>query len=484
MTYLTKSRVITHRQCPKRLWLQIYRKDLIPEVDIATQARFDEGNLVGEIARQLHPEGLFIDTLNMDKALNLTQAAMANKQVIFEAAFYEQDVLIRADLLLPTSAGYEVIEIKSSTTVKDYHLEDASVQAWVMQQAGYKPSIVSIGYINNQFVYQGDGNYHELFSFEDISEEVDSRLEGVTEWVQEAKGTLSLKQEPDILSGPQCDKPFACEFQSYCSPPDESIEHQIHILPNAKKIIEKLSDEGFKDLRNVPVERLENPKHIRMHQSIIKNEAILEEAAIQGIKQLGYPRYYLDFETIAFAVPIWKGTRPYVQLPFQWSCHIEFINGEIQHQEFLDISGHDPRSEFAKSLVAVLGNEGPIVVYNAGFEGARIKELAVEFPEMQNRLLALIPRLYDLLPLARANYYHPDMKGSWSIKAVIPTIAPELDYSNLEVGNGTEAQDAYRMAINPNTSSEDKLKTQAEMLKYCAQDTFAILKIVQKWGNE
>jgi len=483
MTYLSKSRVITHRQCSKRLWLQIYRKDLIPEVDTASKARFDEGNLVGDIARQLYPDGVFIDTLNMESALTQTQAALDKNQVIFEAAFYEQDVLIRADLLLPNPDGYHVIEVKSSTAVKDYHLEDASIQAWVMEQAGYKPASVFIGYINNQFLYQGDSDYKGLFNFEDISKIVDSRLEEVSQWVEDAKRTLSLEQEPRIQPGGQCEKPFTCEFQSYCMPLNEQIEHPIHILPNAKKLIDKLNTEGFKDLRDVPVEYLENPKHIRMHQSIIKNESILDESAIKQIKQLEYPRFYLDFETIAFAVPIWKGTRPYVQLPFQWSCHIESSNGDIQHKEFLDTTGNDPRYEFAKTLVEVLGNEGPIVVYNAGFEGGRVRELATEFPEIGAQLIALIDRFYDLLPLARDNYYHPDMQGSWSIKAVLPTIAPELDYANLEVGDGAQAQDAFRKVISPNTLPNDKVKIRGDMLKYCAQDTWAMLKIVQTWTN-
>jgi hypothetical protein len=218
-----------------------------------------------------------------------------------------------------------------------------------------------------------------------------------------------------------------------------------------------------------------------MHQSISMNEPILDPVAIKEIKSLTYPRYYLDFETIAFAVPIWKGTRPYIQLPFQWSCHVEKESGEITHYEFLDTSGNDPRYEFSKSLIEVLGSVGSIIVYSAGFEGARIKELAKEYPELEDRLLEIVNRFFDLLPLARNNYYHPDMKGSWSIKAVLPTIVPELDYANLVVKDGAQAQRAYREAVDKLRSGENALEIRKEMLKYCAQDTLAMVKIVQAW---
>ena len=118
MVNLSKSKIITHRQCSKKLWLQTYRKDLIPEIDLTTQARFDEGNRVGDIARKIHHNGIFIDTLHREDALFITKDAIAKHQAIFEAAFFEQDVLIRADLLFPDKNGYRLVEVKSSTTVK------------------------------------------------------------------------------------------------------------------------------------------------------------------------------------------------------------------------------------------------------------------------------------------------------------------------------------------------------------------------------
>ena len=477
MASLSKSKIIAHRQCPKRLWLQINRPELI-QISAATQVRFDEGNKVGDIARQIHPGGTFIETLNRVEAIAQTKEAVAKHQTIFEGAFFEEDVMIRADLLFPEKEGYRLVEVKSSTGVKSYHVDDVTVQSWVMEKAGCTPTSMALAYINNQFVYQGDSKYEGLFAEADLSGQVKPNMSQVQSWVDAAKKTLASPVEPTIAPGGQCTDPFTCDFISYCSPPEEGVEYPVEILPNSKAIAAKLRADGFKDLRDVPADLLSNPKHIKVHAVTCSGEVLLEPEAITQIQALPYPRHYLDFETIGFAVPIWAGTRPYMQLPFQWSCHIEQIDGSITHQEFLDLSGNDPREMFAKTLIEVVSTQGPVIVYSAGFEGARIKELAAVFPHLSSQLLAIPERFFDLLPLARNHYYHPGMKGSWSIKDVLPTIAPELDYSNLVVSDGLMAQEAYKEAIHSQTTPERKEEVRNAMLKYCEQDTIAMVKIV------
>ena len=482
MVSLSKSKIITHRQCPKRLWLQVNRPELI-QISAATQVRFDEGNKVGDIARQNYPGGVFIETLNRTEAIALTKEAIEKHQVIFEGAFFEGDVMIRADLLFPEKEGYRLVEVKSSTGVKSYHVDDVTVQSWVMEKAGCTPTSMALAYINNQFVYQGDGNYEGLFAEADLSGQVKPNMSQVQSWVDAAKKTLASPAEPTIAPGEQCTNPFTCDFIGYCSPPEEGVEYPVEILPYGKAVAAQLRADGFKDLRDVPADRFSNPKHLKVHAVTCSGEAILEPEATTQIQALSYPRYYLDFETVGFAVPIWAGTRPYMQLPFQWSCHIEQADGSITHQEFLDLSGNDPRETFAKTLIEAVSMHGPVIVYNAGFEGARIKELATAFPHLASELLAIPERFFDLLPLARNHYYHPDMKGSWSIKDVLPTIAPELDYANLEVSDGAMAQEAYKEAIHSQTTPERKEAVRSAMLKYCEQDTIAMVKIVHAWST-
>lgn len=481
---LSKSKILLYRQCPKRLWLQVFKPDLA-EVDASAQARFRDGNKVGDVARQLYPGGDFIDTLNRKEALDRTAADLnAGDKPIFEAAFLHKDVLVRADLLVPEASGYRLVEVKSSTSVKDYHLEDIAVQAWVMKQAGLEPSSCRVAHINNEFVYPGGGDYHGLLKEASVDVEVRELIGEVPDWVSQAKATLEQSEEPNIAPGEQCSEPFACDFFNYCSPAETDVEFPVEILPYGKKMAEQLRAEGYRDLRDVPAEKFSNPKHIRVHRVSKSGRAELDQEATDAVRALAYPRYYLDFETIAFAVPIWAGTSPYKQIPFQWSCHIEDADGTLTHHEFLDTTGNDPRLGFAESLIKTLGTDGPIIVYNEPFEGSRMKELADAMPDLAPQLLAAVDRLFDLLPLARNHYYHPAMKGSWSIKAVLPTIASELDYSNLAVSHGGMAQDAYLDLIGTNLSEVDKIELKRALLAYCEQDTVAMVRILCNWSFE
>jgi len=481
MATLSKSKLLLYRQCPKRLWLKLNRPDLL-NINTANQSKLDEGIKVGDIARQVHSPGLFIETLDSSDALKLTQQALKDHQPIFEAAFCHSEVFIRVDLLLPKNNSYRLVEVKSSTSVQDYHLDDVTIQAWVMARAGLKPVSISLAFINNRFIYEGNNNYKGLLIEEDLSSYVGEHLESVPQWIEGAKKTLYSTKEPTISIGDHCTKPFKCDFVEYCSPKDREVEYPVEILPYGKSKAAQLRAKGYKDLRNVPATELTNPKHLIVHAVTHSGMVFFDPKGSSQIKALPYPRYYIDFETISFAVPIWIGTRPYMQVPFQWSCHVELNNEELKHFEFLDISVNDPRREFAESLINAVGTEGSVLVYNGGFEGARLKELASTFPDLSKELFSIVERFFDLLPFAREFYYHPDMKGSWSIKDVLPTVAPELDYSNLVIGNGSMTQGAYKKAIDQNISVHEKNELRTAMLKYCEQDTIAMVKLIKAWG--
>jgi len=480
MAILSKSKLLLYRQCPKRLWLKLNRPDLL-NINAANQSKLDEGIKVGDIARQLHSPGLFIETLDGSDALELTQQALKEHHPIFEAAFCHSELFIRVDLLLPENNSYRLVEVKSSTSVKDYHLDDLAIQTWVMARAGLKPVSISLAFINNRFIYEGNNNYKDLLIEEDLSSYVEEHLESVPQWIEGAQKTLSSTKEPIISIGDHCEIPFQCDFIEYCSPTNREVAYPVEILPYGKNKAAQLRAKGYKDLRNVPVTEFSNPKHIIVHAATLSGKVFLDPKGITQIKELPYPRYYIDFETISFAAPIWIGTRPYMQVPFQWSCHVELKNEELKHFEFLDISGKDPRREFSESLINAVGTEGSVLVYNGGFEGARLKELASIFPDLSKELFAIVERFFDLLPFAREFYYHPDMKGSWSIKDVLPTIAPELDYPNLQISNGSMTQDAYKRALDQNISIKEKNDLRTAMLKYCEQDTFAMVRLIKAW---
>jgi hypothetical protein len=430
----------------------------------------------------LHPSGVLIEAENLSQALADTAEELARKRrrPMFEATFQAGGVLVRVDLLLPARGGYRLVEVKSSTSVKPYHLEDASVQAWVARQAGLPVTKVELAHVDNRFIYSGGNHYAGLFAHVDVSAEVKAREKDVPKWIGGAQKILADK-EPKVEPGSQCADPFECPFLAHCAPVPESERNGYppEILPRGAAIAAELRAEGYNDLRKVPKGRLTNATHVRIWQATKRGKAELNARAGAELRALPFPRYFLDFETLAPAVPIWAGTRPYAQVPFQWSCHVQSRSGELRQHAFLAPNADDPRQGFAKSLLRVLRNRGPILVYNAGFERSRMQELAAAFPDLAEALGAAIARIVDLLPLAREYYYHPKMRGSWSIKAVLPTIAPELSYGNLTVADGGMAQQAFAEIIHPDTPEERCNLLRKDLLAYCERDTLAMVKVAQ-----
>lgn len=483
-TYLSKSRFQSGRQCHKRLWLEVHRRDLI-RFDANSQARFDEGNRFGELSRELLGGGAVIDAgpLEAERAQAETQALLEQpvKQVprIFEAAFEHDGVRVRADALLRGSVDDELVEVKSSTSVKDEYLWDCAVQSWVMRGAGLPLKKIRVGHVNNQFVLEREGDYQGLLHQEEVTGQVEPLIAEVPGIVRTLKAVVTGEQ-PAIATGKHCSDPYPCPFIEHCKaqePPTP--DYPVEILPYGGKLAEQLKAEGFHDLRDVPEERLSNEKHLRVWHASRSGTAIVSPELANTLEALPFPRCYLDYETIGPVVPRWVGTKPFQQVPFQFSCHIEQADGSIAHKAFLDISGDAPMQGFVDALIEACGKDGPILVWNQSFEAGRTREMAALFPHKADALLALVARMVDLLPIYRDFYYHPAQMGSWSIKKVLPTIAPELDYSDLEVGDGSMAQEAWLEAVQPATEPARKEQLRVAMLKYCERDTWAMVKLAR-----
>lgn len=484
---LSKSRLISLLQCPKRLWLEVHRPEL-RQVDASAQARFAVGHRVGALARELEAGGVLIGHEDdLAAALASTRQAMDKQPDVplFEPAFEHDGLLVRIDLLLPQDTpggGHHLVEVKSTGGVKDYHLPDAAIQAWVARRAGIQLARVSIAHLDTGFVYPGNGDYQGIFHWEDVSTRIAPSLEQVPAWVAQARQVLSA-DVPAILPGEQCGSPFDCLFQHHCWP--EPAEYPVDLLPDrrGKALARRLGEEGYADLRDVPAERMSDPLQRRIHQATVSGEAVLDPAAGLALAPLGWPRYYLDFETAGLPIPVWAGTRPFQALPFQWSCHAESADGTLTHADFLDTSGEPPMRRFAETLLAALGETGPVFVYSH-YEGRILGELAAAYPDLATPLKSVMGRLFDLHPLARAHYYHPAMKGSWSIKAVLPTVAPDLDYGALgEVRDGTAAQAAYAEATDPHTPGGRRQALSEDLRNYCRLDTLALVRLAWFLGG-
>jgi hypothetical protein len=481
--YLSKSRLISAWQCPKKLHLEKHHSELAV-ITPQMESMFAGGHQVGAIAQQLYGTDDSVEV-----AFNFKTMVAETQQLIeggadfpiFEATFRYENVLVRVDVLIPDGDAWRIIEVKASTSVKDYHVLDCAIQDWVLRHAGINVTSISLAHINNQFVYTGGGDYEGLIKENDLTDEVRTLEPRVVELIDKARKVVTSPM-PDIDVGAQCNKPYDCQFQSYCWPTET--RYPITGLGGSKAKLGNYVALGARDILDVDVNSITADTQRRIYRVTCKGEPEILDGARQALEALPYPRYYLDFETIGPGVPIWPGTRPYATIPVQWSCHIEDgpeegNHGELRHAEFLNTSGEPPMRELAESLVECLGDSGPVLMYTS-YEQKVLEGLIGLFPDLADPLQEIINRLWDLHPIVKQNYYHPDMLGSWSIKAVLPTINPKMDYSKLEgIHEGTGASDGFIEAINPETDMVRKLELEEQLLRYCKFDTEAMVEIVR-----
>lgn len=481
---LSKSKLTTFEQCPRRLWQQTHAPERA-EADAEQEARMAVGHTVGDIACGLCPGGVMIES---DEGLGAAVAATrrlideGHPGPIFEATFEHDGVLVRADILSrDANDGWHMAEVKSSARVKEYHLGDLATQVWVIGKAGIELSGAAVRHIDTSFVLQQEGDYAGLFADTDCLGKIASAVEGRAQLVAEARAVLA-GNEPDCIPGDQCDSPFTCEFKSWCSR-DLPLgpEWPVDILPRGGGA--KWRARGIDNMLDLEAKSL-SPLHARVLEATRTGAPFHDvDSARSTMAKWGWPRAWLDFETVNPAIPRWVGTRPYQQVPFQFSLHLEQRDGTITHHEFLDTSGADPRRPCAEALVAMVPPNATIIAYFASFERGVLRELANQFPDLAARLMAMADAAEDLLPVARACWYHRDQRGSWSIKAVLPTIAA-LDYDALEVKHGGMAQEAWAEAVDPSTDPLRRWALEEGLRAYCQQDTWAMVLLARHFSGQ
>jgi hypothetical protein len=475
---LTKSHVLAFRQCPKRLWLAVHGNVATGDSAAAQLAR-EQGKQVGLRARLHFGNGTLIETRAPAAARAQTQALLARRAApLFEAAFEHADVFVRTDVLAPADHGWRLIEVKSAAGVKDHHVDDVAVQQWVLRGTGLQPRSASLMHVSAGWIYPGGSDFDGLFTEVDVTDRATALLPAVGEWVDGASAVLA-NAEPDVPMGAQCNAPVVCPYQVYCEQLTEPAAYPVTLLPNnaGKKLARRLAAAGVRDLREVlPDELGDSAEFVRIHRATVSGEPFLDPAAAEALARLPWPRAYLDFETIALAVPRWPGTRPFEHVPFQWSCDVENEMGALRHTEFLDLSGGDPRHACAHQLIQTLAGAPVVIAYNASFERDCLRALAAAVPDLAVPLNTAADALFDLLPLVRAHYYHRDMLGSRSIKQVLPTMLGADPYAQLAgVAEGASAQLAYLEAIDTATGVARRFELDAQLRAYCRLDTWAMV---------
>jgi len=477
---LSKSTFMYGCQCPKRLYLHKYKSELRNPEEEQQQSIFESGTSVGELARDLFKGG--IDASPSDafsyqvSVQNTARLISQGETIIYEAAFQHEGVLCALDILVKRGEAWYAFEVKSSTSVKDQHIQDAALQYFVVRNCGLQLEDISIVHINKEYVRRGELNVEQLFACQSILHEVLELQESIATKIVELKRILTQPEIPTVDIGPHCYSPYACDFTEHCWShiPKENSIFELRRGPGWK-----LYEAGYKHLDEIPEDYEMSNKaftqlaHYRTGEVYIDKESIKE-----FLEPLTYPLYFFDFETIMPGIPEFDDNRPYQQIPFQFSLHVQqHRDNELKHYEFLGDGLSDPRSELMKKMLEHLGKTGSIICYNMTFEKSRIKELARIYPDYEEELLAINDRVYDLMiPFQKQWYYHPEFKGSYSIKAVLPVVVPDLKYSDLDIQEGGTASLVYSQL---KYQDKDVAQVQREqLLAYCKLDTLAMVKIL------
>jgi len=482
---LSKSTFMMGLQCPKRLWLYKNKPELRPEISESQQMVFTKGTNTGLLAQQLFPAGKDatpVDYFSYPQAIMQTfDWINSGEKIIYEASFQYDRVMAALDILVSKNGKWHAYEVKSSTEVKDQFIKDAALQYYVITNAGLLLEDISIIHLNNEYVKEGSLNLEELFTIVSVKKEVLALQADIKNWIAENKRTLQLKSEPVKDIGPRCSDPYECEFMGHCWQhiPEVSV-FNLTRLTGTKKF--ELYYDGILDFHEIPEGYSLTASQQLQVKAKLENYTHIEPENIQNwIKQLKNPLYFMDFETFMPAVPLYDNSRPYQQIPFQFSVHIQNApDSNIDHYAFLGEPVSDPREEFIRQLINATKGTGSIIVYNKAFESTRLRELQELYPEYSKKIDRIIDRIVDLMePFQKKWYYTSSMNGSYSIKLVLPALVPEMSYDELEIGEGGSAMAAFEGLLNI-TDKAEKQKIRNALLDYCKLDTWAMVSILGK----
>ncbi|MEX1995494.1 MAG: DUF2779 domain-containing protein [Candidatus Saccharimonadales bacterium] len=485
--YLSKSDFLKYQICPSYLWLFKYNREVVPEdAEEAAQYRLEQGNEVETWARKLFPDGIMVDA-RFHQARQKTEELVKNgTKIIFQATvFTDRGLLAKADIIEfdDKTKNWTLYEVKSTNSVKPEHVDDVAFQKAAFEDAGYKIGKTFLVHMNKDYIRGEKLEPQQLFVNEDISEKVEKILSDIRAQAYDALESLARKEPPKGCSCRLKPRSKHCPTFAYLNPdiPEYSV---FNIARLGGKKLEVLIDSEIYDVAQVP----NDIKLSAIQQNQVgvtkTNEPLIDKASIADMmSQLQYPLHFLDYEAIAAALPLYKGYKPYQQIPFQYSLHtLPKPDGKLGHYEFLDQVGKSsPVPELLKNLRAHMQGEGSVIVWHKSFEAGRNTEMANTNPEYTNFLLGINERLFDLKDIfAKQHYVHPGFRGSNSIKAVLPVLIPEFSYKELSIQGGDVAAIRWYDAITGTVDALEAKKTFEALLEYCRLDTLAMVKIHDK----
>ncbi len=477
---ISKSKYLAGLQCSKLLWHLHNAPSARPATDAATQAVFDQGAEVGRLARTLHPDGILINhDADPEQAITDTQAALDQRRPIFEAAFRFNGASCRVDIMIPAGDDqWDLVEVKSTTGVKDVHLHDLAFQAHVLAGAEVKLRRCILMHLNSDYVRHGDLYPARLFERANVTPQVRALTRGIEDRLDDLARVNRQPASPEVDIGKHCDDPYPCPLKDRCWSflPD----HSIFDLCRGGERSHQLFRQGVHSIHEIPDDVALTDRQAIQIASLRSGQTHVDRPAIRAfLERIKYPAHFLDFETINPAIPVYDGTSPYGQTPFQFSLHVQATpDADPVHHSFLADGSADPRRALMDALCGLIEPNGSVVAYNASFELRVLRECCVLLPEFRPWLESVEPRIVDLLePFRKFHYYHRDQRGSASMKRVLPALTGQ-GYEGLEIGDGGMASREFLRVTFGDVDPADRERVRRDLETYCALDTSGMVDIL------
>lgn len=483
---LSKSRYLNGLQCPKLLWYAYNRKDQFPPIDERTQALFDQGHEVGLFAQKLYPGGMTVEweapSAQADEKAAELRALLKLRKPLFEPALNFEHCYARADILEPSGRNaWNIIEVKSGTSVRDPNWDDLAFQRCCGQGAGLRIDRCLVLHIDNTYVRRGDLEPAKLFVKEDVTEAAEEKTKGIEQRIDDMLRVIDLPAPPEVGIGPQCSAPYECPLIPLCWKKVTEIENNIFTLTRIGAKAWPLYRDGIVSSDRIPPTFHLSKTQKTQLQAERDGKPHIDRAAVAGfLDALEYPLHFLDFETFQTAIPLIDGTRPYQQIPFQFSLHVALsLGGAPSHFSWLWDGKGDPRKEMLERLTPAIGERGSIVAYNAAFEISRLEECVAEHPEFETWWEKARERIVDLLaPFRSFAVYFPAQRGSASMKRVLPALSGK-SYKDLAIQDGSQASSEFMRVTFGNASTQERQEVRKNLEAYCSLDTLGMRDIVK-----
>lgn len=480
-TFLSKSLFMKGLKCLKSLYLQKNNPELADKLSPQTLERFRLSREFGKTAWGCFPGGVEIPYIHSDLIgqIQRTQNALRTAKAIYEGALSHDDVFVRTDILERMTDGWSLNEVKATTEVKEEHLYDSAIQFHVAVGTGLKIKKATIVHANRDYVRNGPLEPERLCAIKDVTEQVRDIQSVIIDELRNQKGMLLSSVSPDLDIGKQCDKPYPCDFGSYCW----AHIPEISVFNLSGRGVDKFEmyRKGLIRFEDLPLEALSPDQRLHVRCTLNQKNIIHSDRVQNFLDRLSYPICYFDYETFSLPIPPYDGTRPYQDIPFQYCIFTQPSKGsELLCREFLNQPGTDPRRNFIEKFLRDIPGTGCFVVFNQTFEKRVLKYLKEWFPNYEREIDRVLGNIIDLMqPFRKRDLYFWQMQGSYSLKSIVPALFPEMSYDRLAISEGTDASRMYLYMCRCEDQAEIE-KISSDLIEYCRQDTYAMFKIVEE----